>query len=93
MTTNLLDARVRRITAEIVLLGWTHRAIEDLKIIERDVSRYVATASLEGFSPEDMLQDVLDKYRNFFMGCGDVAMVERAGERVVVFYLRSRKGL
>lgn len=93
MTTNLLDARVRRITAEIVLLGWTDRAIEDLKIIEHDVSHYVATAFLEGFGPKDMLQDVLDKYRNFFMGCGDVDMIDHASKTVVVFYLRARKGL
>jgi hypothetical protein len=93
MSTNLLEARVRRITAEIVLLGWTHRASEDLKIIQRNVSRYVETASLEGFGPQDMLQDVLDKYGNFFMACGDVDTVESDDATVVVFYLRARKGL
>lgn len=91
-TTNVLEARSRRITAEIVLLGWTHRTAEDLQIIERDVSRYVSTACFEGFSPRDMLQDVLDKYRVFFMSCGDIEMIERDGNKIVVFYLRARKG-
>jgi hypothetical protein len=93
MTIKVLETRVRRITAEIVVLGWSHRSAEDLKIIERAISRYVSTAHLEGFNPKDMLQDVLDKYRTFFMGCGDVDVVERDNSKIVVFYLRARKGL
>jgi hypothetical protein len=89
----MIEIQVRRITAEIVLLGWTRRFAEDLKIIEREVSRYVSAAHLEGFSPRDMLQDVLDKYRTLFMNCGDVDVVERNGHKVVVFYLRARRGL
>jgi hypothetical protein len=86
------DAIVRPITAKIVPFGCTHWASEDFNIIQRDVSCYVATASLEGFDLQDMLQDVLDKYRNFFMGYGDVDVIERDGEKTVVFYLRVRKG-
>jgi hypothetical protein len=92
MSVKLWEALVWSITAEIVPLGWTHWASEDFKLIERDVSCYVATASLEGFAPEEMLQDVLDKYRNFFMPYGDVEAIERDGEKIVVFYLRARKG-
>jgi hypothetical protein len=92
MSTKLWETLVRPITTEIVLLGWTHRASEDLKIIQRDVSCYVATASLDGFDSRHMLLDVLDKYRNFFMAYGDVEAIERDGKKIVVFYLRARKG-
>ena len=92
MSIKLWETLVRPITAEIVLLGWTQRASEDLKIIQHDVSCYAATASLEGFDPQDMLQDVLDKYRNFFMAYGDVEAIERDGKKIVIFYLRARKG-
>jgi hypothetical protein len=92
MSIRLWEALVCPITAEIVPLGWTHWASEDFELIERDVSCYVATASLEGFGLQEMLQDVLDKYRNFFMPYGDVEAIERDGEKIVVFYLRARKG-
>jgi hypothetical protein len=92
MSIKLLEMLVPQITAEIVLFGWTQWATEDLKIIQRAVSCYVATASLEGVDPQDMLQDVLDKYSNFFMAHGDVDVIERDGKKIVIFYLRARKG-
>lgn len=94
MSIKLADVQVRRINAaEIVVLGWNHFLAEDLKMIQAAASDYVAGALDQGLSLQEMLQDVLDKYRNFFMACGDVDSIERPSGTTVVFYLRARKGL
>ncbi len=93
LSTNLVAPRIKRdISAEIVPLGWNHSLADDLAVIQADVSRYVAVAREQGFSYQDMLQDVQDKYNRFFMSCGECDAIERDGSTVVVFYLRARKG-
>lgn len=93
MLTKVAPLRSETIDTEVLVLGWADQNPEELSAIKADIGRYVSSACNEGFTPRDMLQDVLDKYPAFFGPVGEVDRIDRPDRTVVTFFLRARKGI
>lgn len=92
MVAKVADVRVGNVVTEVIVLGWAGQIAEEVAAIKAEVSRYVENAHAEGFSPREMLQDVLDKYRAFFGPIGEVDRFNHQDRTVMTFFLRARKG-
>ncbi|MGY3581854.1 hypothetical protein ACVIGB_000075 [Bradyrhizobium sp. USDA 4341] len=91
MTTKVADVRVVKVITDVIVLGWAGQIAEEVSAIKTEISRYVANAVAEGFSPRDMLHDILDKYSVFFSPVGEVDRIDHQDRTEMTFFLRASR--
>lgn len=92
MVTKVAEASVANVVADVIVLGWAGQFAEEVSAIKSEVKHYVANAFAEGFSPREMLDDVLVKYRAFFGPVGEVDRMDLGDRTVLTFFLSGRRG-